>query len=64
MKEKILKKLYKMWLYREEVQKDSPIYAVRNARLNGAIDLLKAMGYKVDFNSLAKDKNPFTIKEM
>ena len=64
MKEKIVKKLYKMWLFREEVQKDSPIYAIRNARLNGAIDLLKAMGYKVDFNPLAEGKNPFTIKEM
>ena len=58
-------KLYKMWLFREELNehKESPLYAIRNARLNGAVDLLKAIGYEVEFNPLAKGKNPFTVKE-
>lgn len=64
MKEKILKKLYKMWLFREEAKDNAVLYAIRNARLNGAIDLLKTIGYKVDFNPLAEGKNPFTIKEI
>lgn len=65
MTKKIENKLYKMWLFREELKdnKTSPIYAIRNARLNGAIDLLKAIGYEVEFNPLAEGKNPFIVKE-
>ena len=65
MIKKIEEKLYKMWLFREELkeEKTSPIYAIRNARLSGAVDLLKVMGYKVYFNPLAENENPFTVKE-
>ena len=64
MKKKIEEKLYKMWLFREEAKAGSTIYAIRNARLSGAIDLLKAMGYKVDFNPLVENENPFTVKDI
>ena len=63
MIKKIEEKLYKMWLFREEA-KGTMIYDLRNARLSGAVDLLKAMGYKVEFNPLAENKNPFTVKEI
>lgn len=61
--EKAESKLYKMWLCREEFKDNqtSPIYVVRNARLQGAIDLLNALGYKVFFNPLAENQNPFTV---
>ena len=61
--EKIENKLYKMWLYREELKEDKTniLYTIRNARLNGAIDLLKAIGYEVYFNPLAENQNPFTV---
>lgn len=63
MIKKIEEKLYKMWLFREEAEKDSLIYTIREARLGGAINLLASIGYKVDFNPLAKNENPFTVKE-
>lgn len=59
---KIENKLYKMWLFREELKDNtSPLYAIRNARLNGAIDLLRAIGYEVIFNPLTENKNPFKV---
>ncbi len=55
-------KLYKMWLFREELKdKTNQLYAIRNARLSGAIDLLKTIGYQVNFNPLAENVNPFTV---
>jgi hypothetical protein len=62
MQEKIQDKLYKMWLFREKAQKDSTIYAIRNARLSGAIALAFELGFDVEFNPLAEGKNPFTVK--
>jgi len=56
--------LYKMWLFRNEEIKNgqkSSMYAIRDARLSGAIDLLNALGYKVFFNPLAENLNPFTV---
>lgn len=63
---KIEEKLYKMWLFKEQLKehKESPLYAIRDARLNGAIDLLKTMGYKVIFDPLAENlNNPFIVRE-
>ena len=62
MENKILEKLYRMWLFREEAKNGTKIYTIRTARLNGAIDLVKAMGYDVQFNPLAEKENPFSIK--
>lgn len=65
MIKKIEKKLYKMWLFREEANGKGVIYDLRNARLSGAISLLKAIGYDVGFNPLANEnENPFTVKEI
>ena len=63
MTKKIANKLYKMWLFREEAPKESAIYNLRNARLNGAVSLVKAIGFEVEFNPLAEGKNPFIVKE-
>jgi len=65
MEEKIKNKLYKMWLFREEItQKDNPMYAIRDAKLNGAVALAKELGFKVDFNPLANvNENPFSVKK-
>jgi len=63
MTKKIANKLYKMWLFREEATKESAIYNLRNARLSGAISLVKAIGFEVEFNPLAEGKNPFIVKE-
>lgn len=63
MIKKIEEKLYKMWQFREEAKIGSTIYAIREARFSGAVSMLKAMGYKVDFNPLAENQNPFTVKE-
>ena len=62
MIKKIEEKLYKMWQFREEAKNEN-VYKIRYAELNGAIDLLKAIGYKVYFDPLAEGKNPFTVKE-
>jgi hypothetical protein len=65
MEKKIADKLYKMWLFREEASKlkGTIVYSLRDARLNGAVELIKAMGYEVEFNPLAENQNPFTVKE-
>jgi len=64
MKEMIARKLYTMWLFREEAKGNDELYNLRNARLSGAFDLAKAMGFKVEFNPLAEEnENPFTIEE-
>jgi hypothetical protein len=62
MIKKIEEKLYKMWKFREEA-KGTMIYDLRDARLNGAVAMLDAMGYLVFFNPLAENKNPFKVKE-
>lgn len=63
MIKKIEEKLYKMWQFREEA-KGTKIYDLRDAKLNGAIDLLNAMGcYRVFFNPLAENRNPFRVEE-
>lgn len=61
MIKKIEEKLYKMWQFREEESNNNSQF--KDARLNGAVDLLNAIGYRVFFNPLAKNKNPFTVKE-
>ncbi len=64
MEKKIAEKLYKMWLFREEMAKvNNDLYMIRDARLNGAISLAKAMGFKVEFNPLAENENPFIVEE-
>ena len=65
MKEKIANKLWKMWLFREEAKTGSEIYIIRNSRLSGAIDLIKAIGFNVEFNPLANEnENPFIVEEI
>lgn len=65
MAKKIAEKLWKMYLFREEMAKvNNDLYVIRDARLNGAISLAKAMGFKVEFNPLAEEKeNPFIVEE-
>lgn len=50
MIEKIKYKLYKMWLFMEEAKKGSTIYAIRNARLSGAIWTSKGLIYVTKLN--------------
>lgn len=54
-----------MWLFREEAKKGSQIYIIRNAKLYGAIELVKVMGFKVEFNPLVQglSENPFIVEE-
>ena len=65
MTKKIAEKLWKMYLFREEMAKvNNDLYVIRDARLNGAISLVKAMGFKVHFNPLAnKNENPFIVEK-
>ena len=63
MKEIIQNTLYKLWQHREKVEKNTADYECRNARLQGAIDLAGALSYVVDFNPIAKNENPFSVKE-
>ncbi len=65
MEKRIADKLYAMWLFREETGKDGAGYDINNARLNGAISLVETIGFSVEFNPLADEKeNPFTVKEI
>lgn len=65
MAKKIAEKLWKMWLLREEAKEGSQIYIIRNAKLYGAIELVKVMGFKVEFNPLVQglSENPFIVEE-
>lgn len=65
MAKKIAEKLWKMYLFREEMAKgNNELYVIRDARLNGAISLAKAMGFNVKFNPIAdNNQNPFIVEE-
>lgn len=65
MEEKIANKLWELLKWRDKLLADDVMYALRNARLSGAITLAKELGFEVDFNPLAdKEENPFTVKEI
>ena len=65
MAKKIAEKLWKMYLFREEMAKvNNDLFVIRDARLNGAISLAKAMGFNVKFDArVDNNQNPFIVEE-